>query len=123
MTGLGDSSKLICGLRYMLARVGALGMIEREATNQLGFKRVSQLTGQVHLLLEVLIERDVRIFGAVLYVAELDLAERRADRRNIHAEMVLEMTKLGDFRLRELHHVLDTAADIDEPKAVILQPE
>ena len=33
------------------------------------------------------------------------------------------MADLGDFRLRELHHIFDAAADVDEAEAVILQPD
>ena len=107
----------------MLARVGALGVIEREAADELGFEGVGQLAGAADFLFEVLVERHELVLGAVVDVAELHLADRRADRRDVHAVFVFEVAELGDLALGELHHVLDAAADVDEPQAVVLQPQ
>ena len=55
------------------------------------------------------------------FVDKLHFADRRADRRDVQAVFVFQVADFGDFRPRELHHVLHAAADIDEADAVILQ--
>ena len=81
----------------------------------------SQARGNV--LVEVFLEGDVDVLGAVVNVQELDLADRRADRGDVQAVFVFQVADLLDLRLGELHHVLDAVADVDEAKAVVLQPQ
>ena len=124
VASFGDLPELVGGLRATYSRgIGTLGVVEREAADQLGFKGVGQLAGVLDVALEILIERDEAVLGAVLFVAELYLADRRADRRDVHAEFVFEVAKLDDVGLSEVHHVLDAGADINEAQAVVLQAE
>ena len=103
--------------------IGAFGVIEREAANQLGLEGVGQFAGVLHVALQVLVEGHEAVLGAVLVVAKLHLADRRADRGDVHAVLVFEVAELRDLALGELHHVLDAGADVDEPQAVVLQAE
>src|SRR5436190_6038798 len=80
-----------------------------------------QLAGAADLLIEVAVERDELVGSAVVDIAQFYFAERRADRRDVHAIFVFLMSKLDDLALSELHHILDAAAEIDETKAVVLQ--
>ena len=123
VAGLGDLAQLVGRLGDVLPRIGALGMIERKAADQLGFEGVGQLAGAAYFLFEILVERHELVVGAVVDVAELHLADRRADRRDVHAVFVFQVAQLGDLALGELHHVLDAAADVDEPQAVVLQSQ
>ena len=61
------------------------------------------------------------VLRAVVDVAQLHLADRRADRGDVHAVFVFQVAKLGDLALGELHHILDALADVDEAQAVVLQ--
>ena len=122
MAHLGDLPELVGGLRHVFARVVAFGRIEREAADQLGLEGVGQLAGVAHFFFEVVVERHVVVLGAVVDVAQLHLADRRADRGDVHAVFVFEVAELGDLALGELHHVLHAAADVDEAQAVVLQP-
>ena len=103
--------------------IGPLGGVEGEAADQLGLEGVGELAGPGNVFLEVFLEGDVGVLGAVVDVQELDLADRRADRGDVQAVLVLQVADLLDFRLAEFHHVLDALADVDEAKAVVLQPQ
>ena len=118
---LGDLAELVGRLRDVLARVFAFGRIEREAADQLGFEGVGQLAGAADFFFQIFLERHEAVLGAVVDVAQLHLADRRADRGDVHAVLVFEVAELGDLALGELHHVLDAVADVDEPQAVVLQ--
>ncbi len=97
VAGLGDLAELVGRLRHVLARVGALGRIERKAADQLGFERVGQLAGAVDFFFEILVERHELVLRAVVDVAQLHLADRRADRGDVHAVLVFQMAELGDL--------------------------
>jgi hypothetical protein len=98
-------------------------MIERKAADELGLECVSEFAGAGDVLLEILVERHVAVRGAIVDVAEFHLADRRADRGDVHAVFVFEVPELDDLGLGELHHVLDAVAEVDEPQAVVLQPD
>ena len=119
--GLGDLAQLVDHLRQVLPRVGALGMIEREAADQLGLEGVGQVAGLLDVLLQVFLERHVGVLRAVVDVEQLDLADRRADRGHVQPVFVLQVADRLDFALAQLHHVLDAVAGVDEPQAVVLQ--
>ena len=121
MKGLGDLPQLVHHLRHVLARIAPLGMVERKSADQLRLERVGQFAGLLHVSRQVLLERDVNVLGPVLDVLELDLADGRADRRNIQTVLVLKLPHLLDLREGELHHVLDAVAGVDEPDAVVLE--
>ena len=63
----------------------------------------------------------VLILGTVIDVQQLDLANGRADRGDIQAVFVLQVSNFGDLGLGQFHHVLDAVAGIDEADAVELQ--
>ena len=65
---LGDLPQLIDGLRKMLARIGALGMIKGKAADQLGLEGMGQLAGLFHLAVEILFERHVSVLRPVVDV-------------------------------------------------------
>ena len=119
----GDLPQLIDHLRQVIRRVGAPGVIERKAANQLGLERVGDLAGPFDFFFQVLLERHVGVLGAVVDVEQLDLADRRADRGDVQGVLVLQVADLLNLAARQLHDVLDAAADIDEPQAVILQSQ
>ena len=121
MARFGNLPKLIDRLRHVLFRIVAARLIERKAANQLRFKRMGQFAGLLHVAGQIFFERHKGVLRAVVFVDQLHLAQRRADRRDVQAVLVFQMANFGDFRPRELHHVLDAAADIDEADAVILQ--
>ena len=76
MAGFGDLAELVGGLPNVLAGIGAFGVVEREAADQLGFEGVGQFAGVLDVALEVLVERDEAILGAVVFVAKLHFADR-----------------------------------------------
>ena len=121
--GLGDLAELIDDLRQVLPGIGALGMIEREAADQLGLEGVRHLAGFLDVLLQVLLERHVGVLGAVVDVEQLDLADRRADRGHVQAVFVFQVANGLNLAHAELHHVLDAFAGIDEAQAVVLQAQ
>jgi hypothetical protein len=84
---------------------------------------MGKLARAANLFFEISIEWDILVFCAVVDVAQLHFAERRADRGDIHAILIFQVTQFGDFGLGQLHHVLDAAADIDKPQTVVLQPQ
>ena len=84
---------------------------------------MGQLAGLLHLAAEVLLERHEGVLRAVVDVAELHLADGRTDRRDVQAVLVLQVANLLDFAQRQVHHVLDAVADVDESQAVVLQPQ
>lgn len=119
----GDLAQLLHGLRQMVLRIGPLGRIERKAANQLGLERVGKFACLLHIVFEVLLERNEGVFRAVFDILELHFAQRRADRRNVQSVLVFEMPNFLHLGDRKLHHILDARADVDEPDAVILQSQ
>ena len=123
VAGLGDLADAVCRLLQILLRFRPLWRIEGEAADELGLEGVGEFAGLGDILGEILLERHVGILRAVGLVDELDLADRRGDRRHVQAILILEMADLLDFRQRQLHDVLHALADVDEPQAVILEAD
>ena len=107
----------------MLPRIASLGRVKGKTANQLRFESVGQFAGLLHVAGQVLVERHVSVFRAVLDVHQFDLADRRTDRRDIQPIFVLELADLLDLGHAQLHDVLHTLADVDEADAVVLQPQ
>ncbi len=119
--GFGDLPQLIDHLRHVVLGVGSLGMIEREAADQLGLEGVRQLARRLDFLVQVFLEGDVFVLGAVVDVEQLDFADRRTDRGHVQAVFVFQVADVLDLALAQLHDVLDAFADVDEAQAVVLQ--
>ena len=76
---LGDLRQPFGRRLYVIRWLLALGMVKREPANQPRLKLASQIHGPLHVLLQVLVKRDVGIGRAVFHIEQLDLANRRAD--------------------------------------------
>ena len=118
-----DLAQLIDDLRQVLPRIGPARMIEGEPADQLRLERMGHLARLLDVLLQVLLERHKTVRASVVHVQQLDLSNRRPDRRHIQAVPVLQMPDLGDLRLGQLHHVLDALPRVDEPNRVVLQAQ
>ena len=90
----GDLPQLVDRLRNVLLRIAPLRRIERKTADQLGLEGVGQLAGLLHVLLQIFLERHVGVLRAVLDVEQLDLADRRADRRDVQAIFVFQVADL-----------------------------
>lgn len=119
----GNLAELVHCLRDVFPRVATLGWIERKAADQFRLKRMGQVASLLDVLVEVLLERDELVLGAVVDVFQLYLANRATDRGDVHAIFVFQVAKLGDFTFGQLHHILDAATHIDESQAVVLQTD
>ena len=123
VAGLGNLADAIHRLVKILLRLRPLRRIEGKSADQLGLEGVGKFAGLCHVFGEILFERHVGVFRAVRLVDEFDLADRRGDRGDVQAVLILEVPDLLDLRQRQLHDVLHALADVDEPQAVILKPD
>ena len=68
-------------------------MVKRESANQPRLKLASQIHGPLHVLLQVLVKRDVGIGRAVFHIEQLDLANRRANRGYRNPEFAVQLAQ------------------------------
>ena len=59
-----------------------------------------------------------RFFVPSSLSSSFTLPMRRAERRHVQAVFVFQVADFGDLRLRELHHVLDALAGVDEAERI-----
>ncbi len=75
VTRLGDLAELIDRLRKVVLGLGAPGMIEGEAADQLGLEGVGQLADLLDFPAQIRLERDVLVAGPVVDVQKLHFAD------------------------------------------------
>src|SRR5438067_6767303 len=100
----------------MFPRIFSLGMIKRKAADELGLEGVGQLASLFDFVVEVFLKRHKAVLRAIFLIEQLDLADWRAERRDVEAVFILQMADAGDLRLAELHYVFDTLAGINKPQ-------
>ena len=123
VAGLGNLADAVCRLLQIVLGLRPLGRIEGEAADELGLEGMGEFACLGDILGEILFEGHVGILRAVGRIDELDLADRRGDRRHVQAILILEVAEFLDLRQRQLHDVLHALADVDEPQAVILEAD
>ena len=103
------------------SRIGALGLIEREAADQLGLEGVGQLAGLRDVAGQVLLERHETFFvpSSTSSSLTLPIGEPIDETFSPYSSC---RWRILDLRLAQLHHVLDAVADVDEAHCVVLKP-
>ena len=96
-------------------------MIKRKTANQFGLKSVCQFAGLGHVLRQVLLERHETVLRAIFHVEQFDFADGRPDRGNVDAVLSLQVPNPADFRLVQLHDVLDAVSGVNETQCEVLK--
>ena len=123
MARLGDLAQTVDRLRNILFRVVPLRLVERKTANQLRFEEVRDVANALHVLFQIFVERNITVVRAVLDVEQFHLSDRRPDRRNVQAVIVLHFDHAANFVGRQRHHVLHAVAEVHKADAIILQAE
>ena len=123
VTSLGDLPQPVDRLRQVLPRIAPPRRIEGKAAQQLRLQGMGQVARLLHVAGQILLDRHVGVLRAVLHVQQLDLADGRAERRDVQLVFILKLPDLLDLGQGELHGVLHPAAHVDEADAVVLQAQ